>query len=491
VTRRARLLLPAAALVIACTAAAQPAAADGSDPNPANVVPVSGTSPLPTGCGLPAGNGYTLNPNTEVQPMLAVDPGNASHLVGIYQQDRWNRYGSNGAVTVVSDDAGLSWHRSAALPAFSTCNGGTAANGGAYDVTTDHWITVTPSGAAIAASFSLSRDGTTTAMLVSRSGDGGEHWAAPVTLRRDDNPEFFNDRPSITADPYHPGVVYAVWDRSDNQSTDTTENWTQPVYLAKSTDDGRTWTSKKVVDTPTNSGTIGNVLQPLADGTLLLATHFETDTAAYTQVMRSTDGGSTWSAPTLDAAAPFTVGVKIPDPDGTTDAVRNATLPLLAVQPGTKVVNAVWQSQSADGTFHVAYARSTDDGVTWSSPVRIDKTPTGSAAVPAVAVSPGGTLAVTYYDFRNNTSDPATLPTDAWAVTCAASCTTPASWHEQHIEGPFDARTVPATSSGRMLGDYTGLVSTGSFFVSLYGAATGDSTNPVDIHGATFYAVTR
>ncbi|MEV5705526.1 sialidase family protein [Actinoallomurus sp. NPDC052274] len=447
------------------------------------MVPISGTSALPAGCGLSEGDGYVLNPNTEVQPMVARDPKRPRHLVAVYQQDRWNRYGSNGAVTAVSDDYGATWHRSATQPAFSRCNGGTAANGGDYDVTTDHWVTITPSGTAVAASFSLSRTGEVTAMLVSRSGDGGEHWDAPVTLQRDDDPQFFNDRPAVTADPYHPGVVYAVWDRSYSGSNG---DWGQPVYLAKSTDDGKTWSTKKVYDFPTNSGALGTVLTPMADGTLLLGMHQETDTTAATQVIRSTDGGDTWSAPTLDVAAPFTVATKIPDPDNSGDPVRNATEPLLAVQPNSKVVNAVWQSQDADGTFHVAYARSTDDGKTWSSPVRVDKTPTGSAAVPAIAVSPGGTVAVTYYDFRKNTSA-ATLPTDFWAVTCSADCAKSGSWREQHIEGSFDARKAPLTSSGRMIGDYTGLVSTGSAFVAVYGVTTGDTANPVDVHSATFY----
>ncbi|WP_187414508.1 hypothetical protein [Nonomuraea sp. PA05] len=39
-----------------------------------------------------------------------------------------------------------------------------------------------------------------------------------------------------------------------------------------------------------------------------------------------------------------------------------------------------------------------------------DETPTGSAAVPVVAASETGAVAVTYHDFRDNTLDPATLP---------------------------------------------------------------------------------
>jgi hypothetical protein len=479
--RRSGLLLPVAVLLAGVIA--PPAfAAEGTPGGSAIVRPLSGVSPLPAGCGLPPEEGYTLYPNTEVLPVLAHDPNRPSHLVSIFQQDRWNRYGSNGAVTAVSDDYGATWRKSANLPAFSRCTGGTAANGGDYDVTTDHWVTITPSGAAVAAAFSLSRTGETTAILVSRSADGGQHWDKPVTLQRDDNPQFFNDRPTVTADPYRPGVVYAVWDRVDS----TAERWIQPVYLAKSTDDGRTWTTRKVYDVPADSGVIGTQLVPLPDGTLLIGMHYETNTEGATQVIRSTDGGRTWSAPTLNVAAPLTVGPRIPDPDNSGDPIRNASLPLLAVQPETRVVSAVWQSEAADGTYHVDYSRSSDGGKTWSSPIRVDKTPVGSAAVPVVAVSRRGTVAVTYYDFRNNTPDPATLPTDVWAVTCEKDCTQPGSWRERHIEGPFDARQVPPTSVGRLVGDYTGLVAVGGSFVAAYGVATGDAANPVDIHSATF-----
>jgi hypothetical protein len=50
-------------------------------------------------------------------------------------------------------------------------------------------------------------------MLVSKSVDGGLSWRPPVTLVRDDNPRFLNDKNTITADPADACYVYAVWDR--------------------------------------------------------------------------------------------------------------------------------------------------------------------------------------------------------------------------------------------------------------------------------------
>ena len=40
------------------------------------------------------------------------------------------------------------------------------------------------------------------------------------------------------------------------------------------------------------------------------------------------------------------------------------------------------------------------------------------AFTPSVDVAADGTVAVTYYDFRNNTPTPATLPTDYFVVHC-------------------------------------------------------------------------
>jgi hypothetical protein len=66
---------------------------------------------------------------------------------------------------------------------------------------------------------------------------------------------------------------------------------------------------------------------------------------------------------------------------------------------------------------------STDGGLTWSAPVRVNQTPSSTsplnqqAFLPSAHVGPGGAVAVTYYDFRNNTPDAGAL-TDYWIVHC-------------------------------------------------------------------------
>ena len=79
---------------------------------------------------------------------------------------------------------------------------------------------------------------------------------------------------------------------------------------------------------------------------------------------------------------------------------------------------------------------STDNGRTWSKPIRVNRTPSNSrllrqqAFVPSIEVGPGGELVVTYYDFRNDRSD-GREATDYWAVLChpmRTDCRSDASW---------------------------------------------------------------
>ena len=51
-------------------------------------------------------------------------------------------------------------------------------------------------------------------MYVNRSTDGGLTWGPPIELMRDSAVFLFNDKNSMTADPFDPNFGYAIWDRS-------------------------------------------------------------------------------------------------------------------------------------------------------------------------------------------------------------------------------------------------------------------------------------
>jgi hypothetical protein len=177
------------------------------------LIRVTGSSPFAPGCNGDGGVG-TLYPNSEVQPRLAVDPRNPRHLVGTYQQDRWSQVASQGVLTVTSFDGGRTWKH--ATPPVSQCAGGNAGNGGDFKRATDSWTSIAPDGTAYLASLSMTglffEPGSSHAIQVSRSGNGGLNWTNPVTLASG-GPEVFNDLPTVTADPFDSRYVYVTWTR--------------------------------------------------------------------------------------------------------------------------------------------------------------------------------------------------------------------------------------------------------------------------------------
>lgn len=90
---------------------------------------------------------------------------------------------------------------------------------------------------------------------------------------------------------------------------------------------------------------------------------------------------------------------------------------------------------------------------------------------------------VTYYDFRNDTSDGAEL-TDFWAISCDISngdnCRTAGGWGNEVRLTPtsFDMLNAPV-ARGHFLGDYMGLVRQGAHMRSVFGIAVGPNENQI------------
>src|SRR5205807_7445861 len=105
------------------------------------------------------------------------------------------------------------------------------------------------------------------------------------------------------------------------------------------------------------------------------------------------------------------------------------------------------------------------------------------AFTPTVAVNSGGTVAVAYYDFRNNDASPG-LPTDYWLVHASGSFTSPSSWtadEKRLTDTSFNMENAAPTSRGYFLGDYEGLSAAGSSFYSLFGQAGSGASDPSNI----------
>lgn len=448
----------------------------------------SAATPFSAGCEGAALAGIVYA-NAEVEPHFAADPTNSQRFFGAWQQDRWSTGGARGIVAAVSNDGGQSWSR--VLPVFSRCAGGTPANGGDYERSSDPWVAVSPNGTvhviAIAFNGNALATGSVSSVLVSRSTDAGASWSLPTTLVREFN-DVFHDKETITADPNDSRFVYAIWDRISAANFG-------PTWFARSVDGGQSWEpARQIYDPGLNNQTIGNLIVVLPNGTLVnvyteINAAANNATTAFLDVMRSTDNGATWSAP-IRVASQLSVGTVDPE---TGQRVRDGTgVPTAAVGVGGSLYVAWQDSRFSNGARDgIAVSRSDDGGFTWSAPVRANINPAVAAFIPSLHVRADGMIGLTYHDFRNNTADRNTLFTSLWLARSVDAST----WVESQVAGPFDLATAPLgatfNTTGYFLGDYQGLASSGAVFVPFFARTTGaGNANRTDIFAAPAVSAT-
>jgi hypothetical protein len=431
----------------------------------------------------PADKNY---PGAEVEPYIAVDPRHASKVVAVFQQDRFASGGARGDVAAWSSDGGKTF-KDSVLP-FSRC----APGGLAYDVASDPWVSIGPDGIVYAVGLGVSQvtPNPTSAIVGAASRNGGKTWSSGRNINvKTNSTQFFNDKPSVTADPRRNHRAYAVWDQTNTPNPNQPNQFTQPTLLSITNDGGRTWSTPKViVATPTRAITIGNVI--LADSRsgrlydLYERTVFDAHgnvTATDYDVVRSDDHGSTWSTP-----------MKVADDTAILDTDPNTHAPLRTaagvqgsgvIDPKTGTVYVVWEAASfSAGKYNeVAISSSENGGRTWSAPQRVNHRSGRAAFNPSIAINAQGILGVSYLDFRTlKPGNTTSLPTGAWLTTRSPgddefTNETPLVAHA------FDMLQAP-NSNGFFLGDYFGMVARGNTFLPCFAAVNnGNATNPTDI----------
>lgn len=448
--------------------------------------------------------------NSEVEPWVAIDPTDGNHLIGQWQQDRWNDGGANGQASSYSLDGGSSWSAVTGLP-FTSCAGAGALD---YQRTSDPWVSIGPGKPAsfecaptakdcsTAYSVSIPFDETTkrTAVAATVSYDLGATWTNTQTVIADpcsdvktpgyvcNNPKafFLNDKESVTADPTQPGYAYIVWDRLVAPPASAPGFFREPAYkgpsfISRTTDYGKTWSApEQIVKTPSIDQTIGNVVvvDP-RDGTLY-------DFFAYIQnissnggnrgtsigFVKSTDHGVTWGRRQTVAPdnGPGEVDPNNIDPTTNTPPAPLRTgdgMPQPAISPSGQLY-VVWEGpDSATGTNQAFITTSSDGGANWSTPSIVNSLYTSQFAyTPSVAVAPDGTVGVTYYQFDKATSS-GLEPTVLYIQksTSAGSSTTPPTFGSRTaVSSEFNGLAAPF-AEGYFLGDYEGLAANASGFI--------------------------
>ena len=493
-----RVLAPLTAFLIVITILAT---ARGVLVQAASLVTVSGADPYAS-C-VNAGEPGTVSVNAEVEPYVAVNPHLAGNIVGVWQQDRWNNGGAHGLVAGFSFDGGATWGETT-LP-FSSCAPNAILDpftGAPYDRASDPWVSIGPDGTAYAVGLLATNNtisgNNDTGVAAVTSSDGGKTWGNARLIKSDQGTspifevtQFFNDKESVTADPIHAGTAYAVWDRtkSPSHSPDAAlraHAFRGPTWFSKTTDGGNTWTGTRAIFDPgQNSQTIGNqiVVDPRTD---VLYDFFEliktTGSPKFIPrglsvgVISSSDGGATWTQPTIVSAQ------QTANDFATNGALlrTGAGLPAAAIDASTGQLYVVWEdARFTGGTANqVVISTSTNGGTSWSTPAAISKTPNTLAAfTTTVAVNSAGSVGVTYYDMRNPDGITTGLPTDYWLVTST----------DHGATFPTEARITPTSfdmslapnAGGLFLGDYEGLTTIGATFEPFF-VHTVSSSNPTD-----------
>lgn len=424
----------------------------------------------------------TLYANAEVEPSLAISSSNPQQLLAAWQQDRWSDGGARALVSAASSDGGISWTRT--LHPMSRCGGAAPGSSGDFERASDPWVGIGSDGTlhvmALAFSGAVLGANGSSAMLASRSTDGGRNWSTPQALVLD-GATFFNDKNTLTVDALDPRYVYAVWDRLDAAGNG-------PTLLARSTDAGLSWEPAREIYRPPppadgTAQTIGNLIVVLPAGPqrgMLVNLFTQIDVSAGStsntvRVVRSADQGLSWGAAVtvgehrgVGALAP---GTQIPIRDG-------GIIASIAAGPdGTLWV--AWQDSRFSGGRRdaIVVSRSIDGGSTWSPPVAASNSGIAAAFTPTLHVRADGLAGLLYFDLRPDTADPTTLLAATWLATSRDG----SSWTDTAVWNRFDMAQAP-NARGLFLGDYMGLVSSGNQFLPLVVLSSTDLLNRTDVY---------
>jgi Neuraminidase (sialidase) len=216
---------------------------------------------------------------------------------------------------------------------------------------------------------------------VAHSTDGGKTWIQPVTPL-DTSGKAFSPKVALGAEQ----ALVVVW--SDEQRS----NRVWDIYARRSPDGGTTWEPEQLLSrfpqhTPTDA-----YVRPemVTDGQKRFWVVWVGIRSARSRVYlsRSTDGGHTWGDPV--------------ELSGQSESVYNQRI----VRSGEHLL-VVWQDKRT-GRERLFAVSSSDGGVTWTSPTRVDHLPDDlrtDAFAMTMVMSPAGEAFVTWNDGRNGRDD--------------------------------------------------------------------------------------
>ncbi len=202
--------------------------------------------------------------------------------------------------------------------------------------------------------------GDVTNVFFAKSDDGGTTFGSPLAMTSHAGNSGI---PKIYASGNH---VYLIWEDNGVKDYD--------IFLSTSSDSGSTF------DAPVNiSGNIGNSGAPqmAVNGNNVYAVWMDDSSGNFDILFsKSTDGGQTFSKPV-----------------NVSETKQDSGYPQLAVVGNN--VYVTWTETITDKNYDIYFAKSTDDGKTFDSPLDISNTP-GASGWPQIAVD--GNVYVSWVD---------------------------------------------------------------------------------------------
>jgi hypothetical protein len=381
---------------------------------------------------------FTVAPGqhaTEVEPHMA---SNGTTLVAAFQVGRIAGGGATGIGWATSTDGGTTWAHGS-LPGLTKGEGS-----GPYDAASDPAVAYDAKhNVWMIASLPLLNAGSTPAVVVNRSTDGGLTWGNSISV---DPGSMSSDKNWIVCDSWpnspHFGSCYVEWDDPNNVQHPL------QILMSTSTDGGLTWGA--ATTTSNSAGGIGGqpVVQP--NGTVVVPIEGQDGRML---AFASTDGGVNWTAPVVISNIQFHA-----DAGG----IRSGPLPSAAVD-GSGTVWTVWQDcrfRAKCSTNDLVYSTSTD-GVNWSAVTRIPIDDTSSTIdhfIPGIGIDPGTSggsahVALHYYYYPKSSCTASTCQLFVGFISSAngGSTWSPAT---TLTNAPMLLNWLPNSQNGLMVGDY-------------------------------------
>jgi hypothetical protein len=363
-----------------------------------------------------------------------------------------------GVAVAVSRDAGRTWstHR---LPYVTGCGDGR------YRSVSDPQVGIGADGRIYVSAIAVGQLGQ--AVLVSSSNDFGQLWSRPVVVRRVTGGSAILDKPALLVDRYRPGVVHEVWVEYPRVAGESLSSLrVDSAFMSSTPDGGRTWTSP-VRLYGSNSENQNHVPLELADGNLvdLFAEAYRLSMPASTEqirMVRSADGGKSWSSPVTAAEFPFSTVTS----GWRGHPIRASGQDVSAFAQG-KSVYISWEYNTPKRS-QIGVARSTDEGQTWTR----EPDPVNGrviAFLPEIAADGRGRLALTWYQAAASLGNPTSLEFGELSPATA-------KWNIKAVIGPFSLDRATPSPQGYFLGDYESLAPASCGFRLFDSITTGAGT---------------